>query len=64
MTESHRVAAREAAVPGPLNPLLTGPGEYPFITLERKRRELCPQGIKVINFSICCTCIGAAWNAQ
>jgi acetylornithine aminotransferase len=35
-----------------LNPLLAGRREYPFVTLERKRRELAPAGIKLINFSI------------
>lgn len=49
----HDLRAVEAgARPGPLNPLLTGPGEYPFITLERKRQELAPPGLAAINFSI------------
>jgi acetylornithine aminotransferase len=36
----------------PLNPLLTEGGEYPFITLERRTRELVPPGLKPINFSM------------
>ena len=39
------------AVPGPINSLLQA-GEYPFVTLERKRRELVPAGVTPINFSI------------
>jgi acetylornithine aminotransferase len=38
--------------PGPLNPLLTGQDEYPFVRLDRRRRELVPPGVEVINFSI------------
>ncbi len=44
--------ARTAARLGPLNPILTGPGEYPFVTLDRMRRELAPKGIKVIHFGM------------
>ena len=40
------------STPGPLNPLLVGPGEYPFVTLDRKREELAPADLPVINFSI------------
>jgi acetylornithine aminotransferase len=40
------------ARPGPLNPLLTDAREYPFVTLDRKRLELAPAGLPVINFSI------------
>jgi hypothetical protein len=36
-----------AAVAPPLNPLLTGSAEYPFVTLERRRRELAPAGAGV-----------------
>jgi acetylornithine aminotransferase len=36
----------------PLNPLLTGPGEYPFVRLDRMTRELVPEGVTPINFSI------------
>src|SRR5437867_64060 len=43
---------RPAAKRGPLNPLLTGSGEYPFVTLDRKRRERVPAGVRVIDFSI------------
>ncbi len=45
-------AVQAGARPGPLNPLLTGPGEYPFVTLDRKREALAPPGLAVINFSI------------
>jgi acetylornithine aminotransferase len=37
---------------GPLNPLLTGPREYPFVTLDAKRDRLAPPGVRVINFGI------------
>ena len=40
------------ARPGPLNPLLTAEREYPFVTLERKRRERVPAGVAAIDFSI------------
>lgn len=39
-------------VPGPIHPLLRGGVEYPFVRLDRKRRELCPPGVEVLNFSI------------
>ena len=39
-------------IPGPLNPLLEGPGEYPFVRLERRAAELTPSGVQAINFSI------------
>ncbi len=45
-------AVAAGARPGPLNPLLTGPREYPFVTLERQTRELAPPGLPLINFSI------------
>jgi len=41
-----------APVPGPLHPLLTGGGEYPFVKLERRRRELAPAGLASINFGM------------
>jgi acetylornithine aminotransferase len=37
---------------GPLHPLLTGGGEYPFVKLERRRRELAPAGVASINFGM------------
>jgi succinyldiaminopimelate transaminase len=48
------MAARtDAAVnPAPLHPLLTGKGEYPFVKLERKRKELQPAGLATINFGM------------
>lgn len=45
-------AARDAGRPGPLNPLLTGAGEYPFVTLDRMRRELAPPGLPLIHFGM------------
>jgi acetylornithine aminotransferase len=36
----------------PINPLLESGEEYPFVRLDRRRRELCPPGLDVINFSI------------
>jgi len=41
-----------APVPGPLHPLLTGGEEYPFVKLERRRRELAPAGLASINFGM------------
>ena len=40
------------ALGGPLHPLLEGGEDYPFVRLDRRRRELCPPGLDVINFSI------------
>lgn len=41
-----------AAVPAPLHPLLTGTGEYPFVKLERRRKELQPADLATINFGM------------
>ena len=41
-----------AGRPGPLNPNLTGSGEYPFVTLDRMRRALAPPGLRVIHFGM------------
>jgi acetylornithine aminotransferase len=41
-----------APVPGPLHPLLTSGVEYPFVKLERRRRELAPAGMASINFGM------------
>lgn len=41
-----------APVPGPLHPALTGGAEYPFLKLERRRRELAPPGVTSINFGM------------
>jgi acetylornithine aminotransferase len=38
--------------PGPLHPLLSGGAEYPFVKLERRRRELAPPGVPSINFGM------------
>ncbi|MBI3539308.1 MAG: aminotransferase class I/II-fold pyridoxal phosphate-dependent enzyme [Candidatus Eisenbacteria bacterium] len=38
--------------PGPVHPLLTGGEEYPFVTLERMRRELAPAGVPLIHFGM------------
>ncbi len=40
------------ARPGPLNPLLTGEREYPFVTLDRQRQRLAPPDLPIVNFSI------------
>jgi len=37
---------------GPLHPLLTGGAEYPFVKLERRRKELAPPGVASINFGM------------
>lgn len=47
-----REPAAVAGRPGPLNPLLTGPGEYPFVTLDRMRQELAPPDVRVIHFGM------------
>jgi succinyldiaminopimelate transaminase len=44
--------ARRVAGEAPLNPLLLGGGEYPFLKLARMREALLPPGIKPIDFSI------------
>ena len=36
----------------PINPLLTAPGEYPFVRLERRARELAPAGVPLIHFGM------------
>jgi acetylornithine aminotransferase len=40
------------STPGPIHPLLTGGEEYPFVKLERRRRELEPPGVTSINFGM------------
>jgi acetylornithine aminotransferase len=39
-------------VPAPLHPALTGGGEYPFVKLDRRKRELAPAGVTIINFGM------------
>jgi acetylornithine aminotransferase len=55
-TTAPRIDARQegadAGRPGPLNPILTGPGEYPFVTLDRMRRALAPPDLRVIHFGM------------
>lgn len=53
MTPAPRPAPGPSPViPGPFNPLLTDRGEYPFVTLDRRCRELAPPGVRVINFGM------------
>jgi len=54
MNERETMTPRAADVsrPGPLNPLLAGPGEYPFVTLDRMRRALAPPDRRVIHFGM------------
>ncbi|MCC6652852.1 MAG: aminotransferase class I/II-fold pyridoxal phosphate-dependent enzyme [Candidatus Eisenbacteria bacterium] len=47
MSRSH-----ELVTAAPLHPLLTGGDEYPFVKLDRRRRELAPAGVAVINFGM------------
>jgi hypothetical protein len=44
--------ARRVAGEAPLNPLLLGGGEYPFLRLARMREALLPAGVRPIDFSI------------
>ncbi|MGH7730001.1 MAG: pyridoxal phosphate-dependent aminotransferase [Candidatus Eiseniibacteriota bacterium] len=46
------VPEQAAGRPGPLNPILTGPAEYPFVTLDRMRQALAPPGLRVIHFGM------------
>ncbi len=41
-----------ASRPGPLHPLLRGDREYPFVTLERRRRALAPPELRPIDFGV------------
>ena len=43
--------AADASAP-PLNPLLTGLVDYPFVRLEGRRKELVPPGLEPIDFSL------------
>jgi acetylornithine aminotransferase len=42
-------AARSAP---PINSLLEGPDEYPFVRLDRRARELAPAGVELIHFGM------------
>lgn len=50
MSADSKIAA--AVNPAPLHPLLTGGDEYPFVKLERRRRELQPAELATINFGM------------
>jgi acetylornithine aminotransferase len=39
-------------IPGPIHPLLEGGREYPFVKLDRRRKELAPAGVEIINFGM------------
>ena len=45
-------SAPATARSGPLNPELEGDREYPFVTLENRRRALMPEGVRAINFGM------------
>ena len=45
-------ATRRVAGEAPLNPLLLGGGEYPFLRLARLKEALLPPGLKTIDFSV------------
>ena len=42
----------EGAAAPPLNPLLVGGAEYPFVALDRRARELVPPALAAIRFSL------------
>ncbi|MFN8586502.1 MAG: aminotransferase class I/II-fold pyridoxal phosphate-dependent enzyme [Candidatus Eisenbacteria bacterium] len=42
----------DLATAAPLHPLLTGGEEYPFVKLDRRKRELAPAGVTIINFGM------------
>jgi acetylornithine aminotransferase len=46
------VGERRVAAEAPLNPLLLGGGEYPFLRLDRMRAAHLPAGVAPIDFSI------------
>jgi acetylornithine aminotransferase len=46
------MSTRVQTVPAPLHPLLTGGAEYPFVKLDRRRRELAPANVTIINFGM------------
>jgi hypothetical protein len=57
MNDSNRsaaggVVAAVAGAAGPINSLLAGRREYPFVAPDRRARELVPAGTRPINFSI------------
>src|SRR5262249_26539522 len=45
-------SARRVAGEAPMNPLLLGGGEYPFLKLARIKDALLPAGVRPIDFSI------------
>ena len=52
MSGAHEKRVSEAARSGPLSEWLSGDREYPFVTLENRRRALMPAGTKLINFGM------------
>ncbi len=46
------MSVRTASRPGPIHPLLRAGDGYPFVRLDQRRKEICPPGVEVINFSI------------
>ncbi|HYM79942.1 MAG TPA: aminotransferase class I/II-fold pyridoxal phosphate-dependent enzyme [Candidatus Limnocylindria bacterium] len=51
MSGSHAIRPKAETTP-PLNPLLEGGEEYPFVRLDRRSRELAPAGVRVIHFGM------------
>lgn len=51
-TAASAASERRVAGEAPINPLLLGGGEYPFLKLARMKEALLPQGLKPIDFSI------------
>jgi LL-diaminopimelate aminotransferase len=47
-----RARSGAAATSLPLNPLLLGGEDYPFVRLERRARELSPRGVRRIHFGM------------
>jgi acetylornithine aminotransferase len=41
-----------SGAPGPIHPLLAGDAEYPFVKLARRRQELAPAGVAIVDFGM------------